>query len=98
MSDPQSMPFGADAIVFAPSRILDPESYPSGGVGMVGTANDYLVFLEMLRTGALAKLPAAGFERVLFRRCEQVCKIVDVRGRLQRFEKVICGYRNGLAM
>jgi len=51
MSDPQSMPFGADAIVYAPSRILDPDSYPSAGVGMVGTASDYLRFVEMLRTG-----------------------------------------------
>jgi CubicO group peptidase (beta-lactamase class C family) len=51
MTEPQSMPFGADAIVFAPSRIFNPGSYPSGGVGMVGTAADYLSFLEMLRQG-----------------------------------------------
>jgi CubicO group peptidase (beta-lactamase class C family) len=51
MTDPQSMPFGADAIVFSPARIFNPGSYPSGGVGMVGTAADYLAFLEMLRQG-----------------------------------------------
>ena len=40
-----------DCVRFAPGRALDPEAYPSGGAGMVGTARDFLVFLEMLRTG-----------------------------------------------
>jgi len=38
-------------VVFAPGRVLDPASYPSGGAGMVGTARDYLAFLESVRTG-----------------------------------------------
>ncbi|GAB7543103.1 serine hydrolase domain-containing protein [Cupriavidus sp. 8B] len=36
---------------FAPSRILNPASYHSGGAGMVGTAADILRFLEVIRTG-----------------------------------------------
>lgn len=36
---------------FAPGRIFDPASYPSGGAGMAGTAGDFLVFLEALRCG-----------------------------------------------
>lgn len=38
-------------ISFAPSRLLDPASYPSGGAGMAGTAGDILRFLEAIRTG-----------------------------------------------
>jgi len=51
MSEPQSLPFALDAIVYSPSRIFNSASYPSGGMGMVGTAQDYLTFLEALRTG-----------------------------------------------
>jgi CubicO group peptidase (beta-lactamase class C family) len=51
MTDPQRLAFAADAIVYSPSRIFNAASYPSGGMGMVGTASDYLKFLEMLRTG-----------------------------------------------
>ena len=36
---------------FSPSRIFDPVSFPSGGAGMVGTAGDFLRFLEAMRTG-----------------------------------------------
>lgn len=36
---------------YAPGRIFDPASYPSGGAGMAGTATDFLVFLETLRRG-----------------------------------------------
>ncbi len=43
--------YGPGAIRFAPSRILDPGSYPSGGCGMAGTADDFAKFLEVLRTG-----------------------------------------------
>lgn len=51
MTDGIAVPMmGLDAI-FAPSRILDPASYPSGGAGMAGTAGDVLRFLEAIRTG-----------------------------------------------
>ena len=36
---------------FAPSRALDPTAFPSGGAGMVGTADDVLTLLETLRAG-----------------------------------------------
>jgi CubicO group peptidase (beta-lactamase class C family) len=38
-------------LTFAPSRIFDPEIFPSGGAGMAGTAEDFLVFIEALRKG-----------------------------------------------
>jgi CubicO group peptidase (beta-lactamase class C family) len=36
---------------FSPARNLDENSYHSGGAGMVGTAPDFIRFLEALRTG-----------------------------------------------
>jgi CubicO group peptidase (beta-lactamase class C family) len=51
MGDPHLLPFAESAISFSPSRALEPRSYPSGGGGMVGTADDYLVFPETLRRG-----------------------------------------------
>ncbi|WP_172251817.1 serine hydrolase domain-containing protein [Saccharibacillus deserti] len=38
-------------IRFQPERAFLPSAYPSGGAGMVGTAQDFLRFLEELRTG-----------------------------------------------
>ncbi|NGN44655.1 beta-lactamase family protein [Mesorhizobium sp. CGMCC 1.15528] len=51
MNDGTWVPFYGSAAQFAPSRILDPRSYPSGGAGMAGTAEDILRFLETIRTG-----------------------------------------------
>lgn len=42
-------PYGS--IRFAPSRACNPNSYPSGGCGMNGTADDFAKFLETLRVG-----------------------------------------------
>ncbi|MBB2190030.1 beta-lactamase family protein [Gluconacetobacter azotocaptans] len=53
-------------IVFAPDRVLNPASYPSGGAGLVGTAGEFLRFLEALRTGGgpiLSPDSAAAFGR-----------------------------------
>ncbi|BCL74490.1 esterase [Jeongeupia sp. HS-3] len=36
-------------IAFAPGRVFDPASFPSGGGGMVGGATDFLRFLESIR-------------------------------------------------
>jgi CubicO group peptidase (beta-lactamase class C family) len=45
-------PLGVDSVLyFSPGRILDPDAYHSGGGGMAGTADDYLRFLEAIRTG-----------------------------------------------
>jgi CubicO group peptidase (beta-lactamase class C family) len=52
MSDRHVVPFAEGAgIVFAPSRVFDSSSYPSGGTGMVGTGPEFLRFLETLRSG-----------------------------------------------
>ncbi|WP_437640464.1 serine hydrolase domain-containing protein [Sorangium sp. So ce854] len=51
MGDPHDVALGPNKATFSPSRALDPRSYPSGGAGMVGTAGDYVRFLEALRTG-----------------------------------------------
>jgi len=52
MPDSYIVPFPPGAgVSFTPGRILDPNSYPSGGAGMAGTAPDFVVFLEALRAG-----------------------------------------------
>ncbi|AXY22551.1 Esterase EstB [Komagataeibacter saccharivorans] len=42
---------GVGEIRFAPDRILNPHSYPSGGAGMVGTAHEFLAFIDTVRSG-----------------------------------------------
>lgn len=52
MSDEQVVPYAPGlAVTFSPSRLLDPYSFPSAGAGMVGTAPEFLFFLEILRNG-----------------------------------------------
>lgn len=51
MTDGIAVPFYGAAVTFAPSRILDAQSYPSGGAGLAGTASDILRFLEAIRSG-----------------------------------------------
>lgn len=38
-------------IKFAPDRIFDPASFPSGGAGMACSATDFVAFLEAIRSG-----------------------------------------------
>ena len=38
-------------LTFAPQRAFDATAFPSGGAGMVGTAGDFLSFLEAVRGG-----------------------------------------------
>lgn len=42
---------GASFARFNLGRALDPQSYPSGGAGMIGTAGEILRFLEVIRQG-----------------------------------------------
>jgi CubicO group peptidase (beta-lactamase class C family) len=56
MGERHEIPFAVSPLKYAPDRILDPASFPSGGAGMAGTADDYLTFLETLRTGGGAVL------------------------------------------
>ncbi|MBP0582158.1 beta-lactamase family protein [Labrys sp. LIt4] len=38
-------------LTFVPQRAFDTTAFPSGGAGMVGTAGDFLAFLEAVRSG-----------------------------------------------
>jgi CubicO group peptidase (beta-lactamase class C family) len=60
MSAHQLVPFQAGALSFAPDRLFNPKSYPSGGGGLVGTAGDFLSFLETMRNGGAPILTAQG--------------------------------------
>ncbi|MGW5984081.1 serine hydrolase domain-containing protein [Bacillus mycoides] len=42
---------GTAGIVFEPARAFDTSAFPSGGSGMNGTAEDFIYFLEELRSG-----------------------------------------------
>lgn len=63
MADPDVVPFlpGTAGIRFSPSRIFNPAAFASGGVGMAGTAGDFLKLLEALRSGGgpILKPPTA---------------------------------------
>lgn len=43
---------------FAPDRNFDPNSFPSGGAGLFGTAGDILTFLEAMRKGGAPVISA----------------------------------------
>ena len=51
MGEPHRIVFGRSGIHYSPARAFDETSFPSGGGGMVGTAPDFLAFLEALRMG-----------------------------------------------
>ena len=52
MSETHSVPRPTEPpTLYSPGRVLDPASFQSGGAGLVGTAPDFLKFIEMLRTG-----------------------------------------------
>jgi CubicO group peptidase (beta-lactamase class C family) len=52
MADPEVVPFlpGTAGIRLSPSRIFNAGSFASGGVGMAGTAGDFLKFLAALQS------------------------------------------------
>lgn len=60
MGESHAVAFGESSILFAPGRALDAAAYPSGGAGMVGTAEDFLRFLEAIRSGGAPILSAQG--------------------------------------
>lgn len=52
MASPQLVKFGpGEGVLYDPARVFNSRSYASGGAGMVGTASDYLRFLDTLRQG-----------------------------------------------
>jgi CubicO group peptidase (beta-lactamase class C family) len=58
MTDPHILPFFGSEIRYSPSRALNPEAWRSAGTGMIGTADDYLRFIEALRLGGAPVLTA----------------------------------------
>jgi len=49
-------PHTVDDWTFSPARAFSDGSFQSGGVGMVGTAGDFMTFLEAIRTGGASVL------------------------------------------
>ncbi|SEE47853.1 CubicO group peptidase, beta-lactamase class C family [Rhizobiales bacterium GAS188] len=65
MADPQLVPFrGLGVIRFSPSRAFDRASFPSGGAGMIGTAGDFVRFLEAVRTGGQSILTPSAVQQM----------------------------------
>lgn len=77
MTDGMAVPLFDSAALFAPSRNLDPTSYPSAGAGMVGTADDILLFLEAIRKGGAPILRGETVERMMQ---DQVGPQVEIQG------------------
>lgn len=60
MADPELVVEASGAqTLFSPSRAFSPTAFPSGGAGMIGTAEDFLVFLEAMRNGGAPLLSPA---------------------------------------
>ena len=61
LGDIDLLPFpeGTAGFKISTGGALDAQAYPSGGAGMVGSAPDFLKFLEALRQGDRALLPMA---------------------------------------
>jgi CubicO group peptidase (beta-lactamase class C family) len=57
MGEPHDLTFGAGYLRYSPGRAFDASAFPSGGAGMVGSAMDFLRFLETIRTGGGPILP-----------------------------------------
>ncbi|GHD55588.1 serine hydrolase domain-containing protein [Jeongeupia chitinilytica] len=62
---------------FAPGRVFDPASFPSAGGGMVGSAGDFLRFLESVRTDR--SVVSAAMSQAL-RRNQTGALYIDTRG------------------
>lgn len=54
-SDVFHHPIGESEVVFSPKRAYDPNAFLSGGSGMISCVDDYLNFLEAIRTNRLLK-------------------------------------------
>ena len=64
ITDGLAVPVIEGILRFAPSRIFDPRSFASGGGGMAGTAEDFLLFIEAIRTGGAPILEPATIEQM----------------------------------
>ncbi len=78
MSDPAVVPFGTGGgIRFSPRRALNPHAYPAGGVGMVGSGDDFLRFLEALRKGGAPILERRSVQAMM---TNQIAELPTFRG------------------
>jgi CubicO group peptidase (beta-lactamase class C family) len=60
MRDDHLVPFGSgEGVRYTPSRVFNPNSYPSGGGGMVGSAGDVFKLLQTLCAGGAPILSEA---------------------------------------
>lgn len=59
LQEGETVPFveGTVGVHYSPSRIFDPQAFPSGGASMAGTAEDFLHLLETLRQDGGSLLP-----------------------------------------
>lgn len=57
-------PFREQVLSYAPDRMFNPASYPSGGGGMSGTAGDFMRFLEAVRSGGAPILSQASVDQL----------------------------------
>ena len=76
MTETEVVPNGESVTRYEPGRALDAQAYPSGGAGMVGTAADYLKFLEAVR---LDGGPVLKPETAKAMTSDQVCPILSQR-------------------
>lgn len=74
---PVPPPLEGGAVRFAPSRIFDAASYPSGGAGMAGTADDILHFFEAIRSGGGPILKPGTVKRMM---APQIAPELETRG------------------
>ena len=66
MTEGYDIPFGeGTSLVYSPARAFDPQAFPSGGAGMVGSAPDMLRFLDTIRGGGGTILSAASTSRMM---------------------------------
>lgn len=65
MQDGTAIRTGESTTLFSPSRILNPNAYPSAGAGMAGTAADIARFLETLRQGGQPILSASSVQQMM---------------------------------
>ncbi len=59
LADSDTIDVGKSPLPVAPGRVFDRKAYPSAGAGLVGTAEDYLKFLEAIRQGGTPILDSA---------------------------------------
>lgn len=65
MTHETALPLWGGKVKFHPDRILHPGSYPSGGCGMAGTAEDILRFLMHIKPGGSALIRPETLEIML---------------------------------